>query len=160
MARKDAKIAKGISVREAPILLPSLPTAGSRRQVGKKMRGKKIEDIFEYPHLRLTASSLRVCESPYRGYTGSGHNFVVWGTLSLEILLFPTEKPDGPFSWAYFHAGVSDRTPTASQLGTKTLSEYHWIPAANAAHRFRIGPERPMAQHRPEIKLTSKGKRR
>ncbi len=44
----------------APIFLPSLATAGTRRRIGKKMRGKKIEDVFGCPHLRLPISSLRL----------------------------------------------------------------------------------------------------
>jgi hypothetical protein len=43
-----------------PIFLPWLPNAGTRRRIGKKRRGKKIEDILEYPHLRLSVSSLRL----------------------------------------------------------------------------------------------------
>ncbi len=43
-----------------PIFLPSFPTAGIGRRVGKKMRGKKIEDIFGYLNLRLSISYLRL----------------------------------------------------------------------------------------------------
>jgi hypothetical protein len=60
-SRMPEKLAAALPFHfSAPMFLPWLPTAGTRRRIGKKRRGKKIEDILEYPPLRLSVSSLRL----------------------------------------------------------------------------------------------------